>query len=495
MMTSVVFIGILLLTLLIAVFSRSGKDVMNVEEYLVGGRSFSGMILFFLAVGEVYSIGTMIGFPGGIYAMGPSYGIWFLAYILLAYPVGYYIAPLIWRAGKKYGAMTLPDIFKGHYSHRGLELIITLAFLIFLIPWAQLQFQGLIVALSALGFNLSPTVAVLISGAIAYIYISVSGVKAPALISIVKDILMFGAIVVVGIVVIVKVGSVSDLFTLVKAKGASVTIDQPKDIVYTVTTSFVQAIAFNFALIVAAVMTAKSEATVKKTQRFMPLYMLMYPFLVVTAYYALVAIPNLEQPNNAFIASSLALLPSWLVGLVAAGAALSGILVLSVISLSLGGVVSRNLVRNIPERSQRKWVQIFVLVYLLISMFITIYVPQLMLNIIEMAYYGFAQFVPGLLSVFFFRKVTPRGIISGVVAGTATAVLMHFNHINVFGINIGLISLIVNFIVTYAVSIVFKGSFQLVTPIAGRRSKNEKIISVNVSNNVALIQPDESKQS
>ncbi|MDY0393719.1 hypothetical protein RWE15_03770 [Virgibacillus halophilus] len=127
-MTTVVFVGVILLTLIIAVLSRSGKDATNVEDYLVGGRSFSGIILFFLAVGEVYSIGTMIGFPGGIYAMGPSYGIWFLAYILLAYPVGYYIAPLIWRAGKKYGAMTLPDIFKGHYSHRGLELTVTLAF-------------------------------------------------------------------------------------------------------------------------------------------------------------------------------------------------------------------------------------------------------------------------------------------------------------------------------------------------------------------------------
>lgn len=493
-MTTVVFVGILLLTLLIAVFSRSGKDVLNVEEYLVGGRSFSGAILFFLAVGEVYSIGTMIGFPGGIYAKGPSYGIWFLAYILLAYPVGYYIAPLIWRAGKKYGAMTLPDIFKGHYSHRGLELIITVAFLIFLVPWAQLQFQGLIVTLSALGFNLSPTVAVLISGALAYIYISFSGVKAPALISIIKDILLFGAIVIVGIIVLMKVGSVSHLFALVKAKGASVTISQPTNIVYTVTTSFVQAIAFNFALIVAAVMTGKSEATVKKTQRFMPLYMLMYPFLVITAYYALVALPKLDQPNNSFIASSLALLPSWLVGLVAAGAALSGILVLAITSLSLGAVVSRNLVHNIPERSQRKWVQIFVLFYLIISMFITIYVPQLMLNIIEMAYYGFAQFVPGLLAVFFSRKVTPAGIISGVIVGTATAVVMYFNHINIFGINIGLISLVVNFIVTHGVSVVFKSSHQLVTPIASRRGKKEEIISVNVPN-VALIQPEESRQS
>jgi len=155
--------------------------------------------------------------------------------------------------------------------------------------------------------------------------------------------------------------------------------------------------------------------------------------------------------------------------------------VLSVTSLSLGAVVSRNLVRNIPERSQRKWVQIIVLLYLLISMFITVYVPQLMLNIIEMAYYGFAQFVPGLFAVLFFRKITPAGIISGVIVGTATAFIMHFNHINLFNINIGLISLIVNFIVMYAVSMVFKSSHQLVRPIAFGGEHENDAVSTSVN--------------
>ena len=42
----------------------------------------------------------MIGFPSGIYANGASYGIWFLGYILLAYSLGYFLAPLVWRAAK-----------------------------------------------------------------------------------------------------------------------------------------------------------------------------------------------------------------------------------------------------------------------------------------------------------------------------------------------------------------------------------------------------------
>src|ERR687883_174219 len=208
-MAAVVFRAIVALSLFIAFMASRGRDVLQIEEYLVGGRAFSGVLLFFLAVGEVYSIGTMIGFPGGIYAKGASYGIWFLGYILLAYPVGYFLAPLIWKAGQRYGAMTTPDVFKGHYSSRSLEIVAAVSALVFLIPWGQLQFAGLQVALGALGFDISPTTAVLIAALIAFAYIVISGVRAPAFISILKDVLLFIAIVIVGVVAAVAAGGAS----------------------------------------------------------------------------------------------------------------------------------------------------------------------------------------------------------------------------------------------------------------------------------------------
>jgi solute:Na+ symporter, SSS family len=468
-MAAFVFGTIMCLSIAIALYARRGKDVLNVEQYLVGGRSFSGILFFFLAVGEIYTIGTMIGFPGGIYAKGASYGIWFVGYILLAYPVGYFLAPLLWRAGKKYGAMTSPDLFKKHYSHRGLELVVTISALIFMIPLGQLQFEGLIVALSALGFDLSPVTAVIIAGCIAFLYISVSGVKAPALVSILKDILMFLGILIAGVAVLIKMEGVSNLFTFAKQHGTSVTIDQPEVMVFVLTTILFQSLAFYVTpLSIPMIFTSRSEATIKKSQRFMPLYMFMFPFLIFTSYYALVAIPNLKNPNQSFVASVSALLPSWLVGLVAAGAALSGILVLAVSSLSIGGMVSRNLLPNVPEKLQRKSVQITVFLYLLISMGLTLLAPNLMVNIINMAYYGYGQFLPGILALLFSRKITPIGITTGLLVGDIAAISMHILHVNIYNINIGLIALILNFATTYTVSILVKNRSQNIMPIITR---------------------------
>ncbi|MFC7392311.1 sodium:solute symporter family protein [Scopulibacillus cellulosilyticus] len=465
-MAALVFAVVILLTLFLALYSRRGNDMLNIEQYLVGGRSFGGILVFFLAVGEIYSIGTMIGFPGGIFGQGPSYGIWFLGYILLGYTLLYFIMPMIWRAGKQYGAMTVPDIFKHHYSHRGVEVVVAITIVIAAIPWAQLQFEGLAVALSALGFHFSMTTLVIISGCIAFFYVFASGIKAPALISFVKDVLVIGAVIITGVVAVTKVGGVSHLFNIAEQHGAPVTINSSEAIIFAMSTIVFQALGFACAPTIAAVaFTGKSEATMKKTQTFMPLYMLMYPFLIFATYYTFVAAPGLKNPDNAFMATVTSIMPSWLIGLVAAGAALSGLLVLAINCLGLGANVSRNLLPNISERSQRKWVRMVIVMYLLVAIVLTLFTSQLMLTVININYYLTTQILPGLLAVFFSRKINAAGIISGIVVGVVSALTMYFTHVNFYGINIGLIALVLNFIVTFAVSAAFGKNYKLVKPI------------------------------
>ena len=83
------------------------------------------------------------------------------------------------------------------------------------------------------------------------------------------------------------------------------------------------------------IFTAKSEDTIRRNQIIMPLYMFMYPFLIVAAYFVLVTVPNLNDPDSSFMALAAANLPEWTVGMVAAGGALTCILVIAVSALNL----------------------------------------------------------------------------------------------------------------------------------------------------------------
>ncbi|WP_145505692.1 hypothetical protein [Peribacillus frigoritolerans] len=68
----------------------------------------------------------------------------------------------------------------------------------------------------------------------------------------------------------------------------------------------------------------------------------------------------------------------------------------------------------------------------------------------------FGQFLPGLLSIFFFRSIRPAGIAAGLITGDLFAIGMHLAQMNFLNINIGLIALLINFTVAYAISMYLK---------------------------------------
>jgi SSS family solute:Na+ symporter len=98
---SIVFIALIALSLLVALLSGRGGAHQKPEDFFVASGRFGSVLFFFLAVGETYSIATILGVPAGVFAHGTGFLAWFLGYILLAFPVGYFLYPCIWRAGRR----------------------------------------------------------------------------------------------------------------------------------------------------------------------------------------------------------------------------------------------------------------------------------------------------------------------------------------------------------------------------------------------------------
>ena len=84
--------------------------------------------------------------------------------------VGYFMNPAIWRMGKISGAMTMPDCFRWRYGSKALEVLVAVICIVFLLPWMQMQFAGLATILRYIGWDISHTVSIGISAAIAHLY-------------------------------------------------------------------------------------------------------------------------------------------------------------------------------------------------------------------------------------------------------------------------------------------------------------------------------------
>jgi solute:Na+ symporter, SSS family len=468
-MATIVFAILIAASLLLAISAKKGHQTSNLREFFIASRQFGSFLVFFLSVGEIYSIGTIMAFPGGIYAKGGTYGIWFLGYILLAYPIGYFVNPLIWRAGQVYDAVTIADLFKGHFKGqaggRALELTVTIAAITFLVPWGQLQFGGLIIALNGLGWHINPAILTIFAAILAFSYVVISGVRAPAYVAILKDILMVLAIVVTGVAAVSATGLSSIFHAAKPLVSNSLTTSQLR---FSMSTITFQAIGFfMLPFNIQNLFTARSEQTIRRTQIFMPLYMMMFPFLVVVAYYQLGQHTHLAVANGAFITAAVHLLPGWALGMVAAGASLAGLLVLAGISLAIGPLVTRNLFGHVPEQKQRGAAQIVIVGYLIASILLTLLAPTLLMTVINTAFFGLTQFFPGIIAIMFFRRANPIAIAIGIIVADVLSITFYLMKTPLDNFNIGFVCMLINIAIIVSGSLLARRTG--LVPVALRR--------------------------
>ena len=349
--------------------------------------------------------------------------------------------------------MTVPDVFGRHFRSRTLELVSALALLLALIPWGQYQFIGMQVVLGALGLPISPLGAVVLAGIIAFVYLVVSGVRSPAFVSLLKDTLMLLGIVVVGVVATTSVGGTSATFAHVAVDPAMTTLSG-SPLTFALTTIVYQSITFYFGFSAAYLFTASSERAIKQSVVWMPVYMLIYPFLFLASFVAVARFPGLANPNTVFMQLTSQLLPPWLVGVVAAGAGLSGILVLAVTALAIAGIVTRNLVPDVRPDRQKRIANLVVAVFLVAAAVLTLAASQIMLTVLNLTYYLLGQLVPGWLAVMFFRRVNPGAVSVGIVAGIVASIVLYLTTpaTGIGGVNAGLIAAAINVALTFGIS-------------------------------------------
>jgi len=466
-MALVVFSAILILSLVIAVMSKKGAIGSSMDDVMTASGSFGAFLIFFVSVGEIYSIGTMIGAPGAIFANGATYGTWFICYILLAYVIGYFLNPAIWRMGQLAKAVSIGDVIGWRYNSKGMQILVALVGIGFLTPWIQNQYAGMAILFEYLNIGVSFVAAVVISSVLAFAYIAIAGIRAPAWVSVLKDILLITAIVVVGVAAAVNMpGGVGGIFkTVAETKPDMLVVPtEPitKSVTFVMSTILFQMLGFYMLPIsFQALLTSKNEHNLRKNSIYMPMYMIMFPFLVIAAYYAVAVIPDLPNKDFALLAIAVDLLPNWVIGLIAGGGALTAILVMAISALCVGGLFSKNILGvikpNMPQKAMTNWTRIATAVFLIFGMLTALYFPALMANVITLAYGGLTQTIVAVIFGFFWKRATKWGVGSGIVAGVvALAMIKNMMPVPWLGMNFGFWALLINIAVAIAVSMMTK---------------------------------------
>jgi SSS family solute:Na+ symporter len=129
---------------------------------------------------------------------------------------------------------------------------------------------------------------------------------------------------------------------------------------------------------------------------------------------------------------------------------------LAVVALTIGGLVSKDIIGMFrPGASSAEavtWTRAITGLSLVISVLLTLYWPLLMLGMINVAYFGFTQFLPGVLAIILWKRVTKWGIGAGLITGVICVFLFNMFKVAPYGVNKGMIALLVNFAVMVVIT-------------------------------------------
>jgi SSS family solute:Na+ symporter len=446
--------------------ARHGRRV-DMAEWAVGDRSFGTVLLWFLSAGEIYTTFAFLGAAGWAYNYGAP-GFYILANAPLGCALGYWLLPKMWRAGHDHGIMSQGDYIQARFGRRWLAVLISAIAILSLIPYIEIQLTGLSAITQVLFHgDITKTVSVTAAVIVLLLFVFTAGIRSSALASIIKDAL----VVAVLIAVAATIGAATGL-------GSIGAVFHRMDVAHPGYAALPGMVAakkysawwFMSVLLVTNVgywmwphafqanLTARSERTIRRNMMLQPLYTLSYFFIFVIGFAALLTLPHLKSSNQALVAVIAHSYPEWFVGLAAGAAVLVALVPSTVMLLTVGTTVARNIYRpaaRLGDRHRLVAARLATLAAVLAAGLLALHSNATIVGLLLVAYTGISQIGPGVIASFVWRRVTAWGVAAGSVAGIALVGIPEVGAWwkTVSSINVGLPALAVNAVLVIGVSL------------------------------------------
>ena len=401
----------------------------TLEDWGLAGRSFGTWITWFLIGGDLYTAYTVIAVPAALYGAG-SMGFFALPYAVLAYPYMMVVMPRLWRVCHRHGYVTLADFVRGRYGNRWLAVAIAITGILALMPYIALQLVGLRVVLAAMGLHGEVPLAVAFIILAAYTYSS--GLRAPAVIAIVKDTMTYIMVAAAVIILPWKLGGYAHIFATANQQLAHHTppgsiLLQPKQFLGYSTLAVGSAVALMlYPHTATAVLSAKDGNVVRRNAALLPAYSLLLGLIALLGYFALTAGIATKDTSAAVPLLFLKMFPEWFAGFCLAAIAVGALVPAAIMSIAAANLFTRILLGEFRRTPLTPRVESTVakIVSLVVKFGALVFVLGLPTPYaIEMQLLGgiwIAQLFPSVVIGAFTRWLNPWALLAGWAVGMAT---------------------------------------------------------------------------
>ena len=359
-------------------------DLDLLLEWGLAGRRFGTVITWFLIGGDLYTAYTFIAVPALAFGAG-AVAFFAVPYTIVAYPIFFLVFPRIWYVCHRHQYITAGDFVRGRFGNRWLALAVTVTGIVATMPYIALQLVGLQVVIGGLGISGTGLVADL-PLVIAFIILAAftysSGLRAPASIAIVKDLLIYVTAIAAVIVIPIELGGFAEIFAAVPQQKLLLATPGPNTTgAYSAyaTLALGSALAlFLYPHSMTGILSASSGRVVRRNAALLPGYSFMLGLLALVGFFAIAsgvgALPEyaagFKEFGNNFAVPALFLhsFPSWFVGIAFAAIGIGALVPAAIMSIAAANLYTRNIHREFINRNptdkqeaqMAKWVSLIV---------------------------------------------------------------------------------------------------------------------------------------
>lgn len=462
----------------------------DLDSWGLGNRSFGPYVSWFLMGGDLYTAYTFVALPALMYGVGAA-GFYAVPFAVIGYPLGFVALSRLWSVAHVHGLVTPADFVRARFGSRGLALLVALTGIVATMPYIALQLIGVEAVLATLGVPGKWPLAV--AFAVLAVFTYHSGLRAPALIAFVKDILVGYVVLAILLTIGMSWNGWNGVFhaASVKFHSNGPLLPVSGQLGY-VTLALGSALAiFLYPHAITGLLAARNRETVRRTLSALPIYTAMLGLVALLGFTAIAwgVRPVGGDRNTVLPAMLQGFLPEWLAGFAYAAIGVGALVPASVMSIATANLFARNIYREYlrPHASPATELRVSKLASLVVKVgaacFVLAINPQFSVDLQLIGSVIILQTLPavgiGLYTSWFHRRALLAGVLAGLGTGivllyetpqlapTGQVVRAHFGgsswslaHVGVHNgqsVYIGLIALAVNLAVTVGLTPLLRG--------------------------------------
>ena len=423
---------------------RGDLDILH--EWGLGGRRFGSIVIWFLLGGDVYTAYTFIAVPALVFGAG-AIGFFALPYTIIVYPLVFLILPRMWSVAHKHNFITAGDFVQGRYGNKWLALSVAITGIIATMPYIALQLVGLQVVIGAMGVGtvgLYGDLPLIIAFVILAAFTYTSGLRAPAMIAVIKDTLIYITVLAMVIVIPIELGGYGKMFAMIPP--AKLLLAGPKGGNLGQYSAYATlALGSAFALFLyphtmTGVLSSSGREVIRRNAAYLPAYSFMLGLLALTGFMALAAgvdklpefAPQFAQYKSNFAVPALILhaFPDWFVGVAFAAIGIGGLVPAAIMSIAASNLFTRNIyvqfIRpNCTPKQEAQNAKIASLIVKFGALLFIIFLPlQYAIQLQLLGGIWISQTIPAVILGLYTRWLNPWALIIGWAAGLISGTWM-----------------------------------------------------------------------